>query len=51
MCNIIFDTDRELFLRFILLELFKDSVDVGRVGILGGQTITAADQLDVLVVS
>ena len=51
ICNIVFNTDCEFFLRCILLEFFKYSIDVAWVCILGGQTITATDEFDVLVVS
>ena len=51
VCNIIFDTDCELFLRFILLEFFKDSIDIGWVCVLGRKTITTTDECDVLVVA
>ena len=51
ICYVVIDTDRELFLRIVLLEFFEDTVDMGRVGVLGRQTVTAADDCQILMLS
>ncbi len=43
MRHIIVDGQRELFLRIFFLEFFINCIDVRRVGILGGQSVAAAD--------
>ncbi len=51
MCNIIVNTDRELFFRFFLGKFSIDTGDVARVCILTGQTVTAADQCQILMLA
>ena len=44
-CHVIGDTDGEVGLGLFLLEVLVYSEDLGRAGVLGGQTVTAADDI------
>ena len=49
MSDIIIDTDREFFFRIIFCQFIIDSFDLVRSSILGSDTVSAADDLDVAV--
>ena len=47
VCHIVIDADRKTVDRLFLKQVRKDRCDLGRRGVLGGQTVTAADHNEV----